>query len=90
MNGIMVAEYYSLIQQHNRLEKIYGGEKFDQLDGLLLPEIRPSWGMLLRMIWYGLDSEATNLRNYARFGKMVSGKNIQMVGRELSICLHSY
>jgi len=90
MNAIMVAEYYSFIQQYNRQVIVHGGEPAIHPDLLLLLEDRPSWSMLLRMIWYGLASEAKNLRNYERFGNMVSGKHIQMVGRELSIRLHEY
>ena len=89
MNAIMIAEYYSFIQQHNRQVRVHGGPAVHP-DTLLLLEDRPSWSMLLRMIWYGLASEAKNLRNYERFGNMVSGKHIQMVGRELSIRLHEY
>jgi hypothetical protein len=90
MNAIMVAEYYSFIQQYNRQVIVHGGEPAIHPDLLLLLEDRPSWSMLLRMIWYGPASEAKNLRNYERFGNMVNGKHIQMVGRELSIRLHGY
>jgi hypothetical protein len=90
MNAIMVAEYYSFIQQYNRQVIVHGGEPAIHPDLLLLLEDRPSWSMLLRMIWYGLASEAKNLRNYERFGNMVNGKHIQMVGRELSIRLHGH
>ena len=68
MNAIMVAEYYSFIQQYNRQVIVHGGEPAIHPDLLLLLEDRPSWSMLLRMIWYGLASEAKNLRNYERFG----------------------
>jgi hypothetical protein len=86
----MVAEYYSFIQQYNRQVRIHGGEPTVHHDNILLLEDCPSCSMLLKMIWYGLGSEAKNLRNYERFGDMISGKHIQMVGRELSIRLHGY
>jgi hypothetical protein len=71
MNAIMVAEYYSFIQQYDRQVIVHGGEPAIHPDTLLLLEDRPSWSMLLRMIWYGLASEAKNLRNYERFGNMI-------------------
>jgi hypothetical protein len=90
MNAIMIAEYYSFVQQHNREVRVHGGESAVHPDTLLLLEERPSRSMLLGMIWYGLGSEAKNLRNYEKFGNLVSGKHVQMVGRELSIRLHGY
>jgi hypothetical protein len=90
MNAIMIAEYYSFIQQHNRQVRVHGGEPAVHPDTLLLLEDCPSWSMLLRMIWYGLASETRNLRSYERFGNMANGEHIQMVGRELSIRYHGY